>query len=364
MSDMSTVSLVILPIIFIIIVAIGIVGNTLVIVVIVKDQKMRKSSTNLLIINLAVADLVIMTFGIPEIVMFVLNRGWLLGEIACKFNRFVLVSALYSSVISLVVLCAERFIGIVFPLKVNDFCTRKKIICVIRAIWPISALCALPVALYNITMATGPGVEHCRIALPADTREESRRLSTVYRYIEAAVFYFTPILIQVVLYSITAQRLFSSNKQLSTKLGSKYRCEGTRKVKDSASDTIRARRGVVKMLVASVILYFISYSPVQAHLIYSTFARSGFLESWEFFSFTLILTHINSAANPILYGIFSQNFRRHFRRCLSSCVSCGAGGDMQRSGVRNGRYNSISDSRLLSTRSSVSSKMVTGISEV
>ena len=211
-------------------------------------------------------------------------------------------------------------------------------------------------------MATGPDIEHCRIALPASDRQQAKQLSLIYRYIEAAVFYFTPIMIQIVLYSITARRLFYSNKQLSTKLGSKYRVGDTGRKRDNASDTIRARRGVVKMLVASVILYFISYSPVQAHLIYSTFASSSFMESWEFFSFTLILTHINSAANPILYGIFSQNFRRHFRRCLSACVHCGRG-QGRRSGV-NGRYNSISDSRLLSTRSSVTSKMITGVSEV
>lgn len=87
---------------------IGIVGNILVIFVIFNDKKMRKSLTNMLIVNLAVADSIIMVFGIPEIVQFMLDRGWILGEAMCKIQRSVLVMSLYVSVLTLVALCIER----------------------------------------------------------------------------------------------------------------------------------------------------------------------------------------------------------------------------------------------------------------
>ncbi|XP_005091615.1 neuropeptide receptor 15 [Aplysia californica] len=350
---MSFASTVAFPLIFSIIVLVGIAGNCLVIVVILRDSKMRKSKTNLLIINLAVADVTIMTFGIPEIAMFVMNRGWLLGLTACKLNRFTLVFALYSSVISLVILCCERFIGIVFPFKVRELCTRKKIVGIIMVTWPVSALCALPVLLYNVTVQTGPNMEHCKILLPGSNK---RRSFLLYKYLEAAFFYFLPMLIQVVLYSITCKRLFSSNKQLSTKLqSSRYKTNGRNK--DDDSDTKKARIGVVKMLIASVSLYFISYSPLQIHLIYSTFARSSILQSWEFFAFVMIITHVNSAANPILYGIFSQNFRRNFRRCLHSGCKC------DQEGYLRARLDT-GDSRHMSTRSSSTSKMLTDVSKL
>ena len=53
---------------FFLIGAVGIVGNCLVVYAVVCDRKMRSSVTNLLITNLAIADLVIMVFGVPEIV--------------------------------------------------------------------------------------------------------------------------------------------------------------------------------------------------------------------------------------------------------------------------------------------------------
>ena len=58
--------------------------------------------------NLAMADFLIMLFGIPEIAQFVLNRGWLLGLALCKFQRFVLVVSLYASIMTLVAVCVER----------------------------------------------------------------------------------------------------------------------------------------------------------------------------------------------------------------------------------------------------------------
>ncbi len=87
---------------------VGIVGNSLVIFIILSDRKMRRSVTNLFIMNLAVSDLLIMMFGIPDIVMFMINRGWILGEHLCKVQRYVLVFSVYSSVATQVSVCIER----------------------------------------------------------------------------------------------------------------------------------------------------------------------------------------------------------------------------------------------------------------
>ena len=108
LSAAGTPELVSFSILFFVIGVIGITGNFLVIYAVVCDRKMRASVTNLLITNLAVADLLIMVFGIPEIIQFMINRGWILDRLSCKVNRFVLVVALYASVMTLVSICVER----------------------------------------------------------------------------------------------------------------------------------------------------------------------------------------------------------------------------------------------------------------
>lgn len=97
-----------LGLLFLIIGFVGLAGNALVIGAVLCSRKMRTSVTNLLITNIAFADLIIMAFGIPEITQFIMNKGWVLGEVPCKFNRYALVSSLYASVITLVAVCVER----------------------------------------------------------------------------------------------------------------------------------------------------------------------------------------------------------------------------------------------------------------
>ena len=99
---------VLLSLLFIAIGLVGLLGNSLVVAVILLDRKMRQSVTNIFIMNLAIADFLIMFLGVPEIVQFMMNRGWLLGEEFCRINRFILVCALYVSILSLVCVCAER----------------------------------------------------------------------------------------------------------------------------------------------------------------------------------------------------------------------------------------------------------------
>lgn len=61
-----------------------------------------------MIANVAIADVIILFFGIPEIVQFMINKGWLIDSDLCRIDRTILVCALYASVISSVALCIER----------------------------------------------------------------------------------------------------------------------------------------------------------------------------------------------------------------------------------------------------------------
>lgn len=104
----SSATLVLLSLLFFVIGITGICGNALVVFAVILNRKMRTSMTNLLITNLAMADLVIMILGVPETIQFMMDNGWTLQEVYCKVNRYILVTALYGSVLTLMALCVER----------------------------------------------------------------------------------------------------------------------------------------------------------------------------------------------------------------------------------------------------------------
>jgi hypothetical protein len=102
-----------LIIVFLIIVIAGFIGNILVLLSVFTNHiKIRRSSTNLLLVNMSCADLLILTFNLIDIVQFAIDRSWptawYLGLILCKFVRFFQVLGCYVSVETLFIISIER----------------------------------------------------------------------------------------------------------------------------------------------------------------------------------------------------------------------------------------------------------------
>ena len=139
----------------------------------------------------------------------------------------------------------------------------------------------------------------------------------IYKFSESGIFFLGPVIIQAVMYSVICKRLFVGTKELHRKQNVRTG-NGNQKEKDS--DAIKARKGVVKMLIASVLVYFISYAPTQVPLFYNVISPVPFSQNWSFLVLVMTLGYVNSAANPILYMIFSQKFRQKFFYVLVTCL--------------------------------------------
>ncbi|KAH7961576.1 hypothetical protein HPB52_010693 [Rhipicephalus sanguineus] len=80
--------------------------------------------------------------------------------------------------------------------------------------------------------------------------------------------------------------------------------------------SVKARRGVIKMLVAGVTVYFISFSPHQVLLLYNTLSSQRFEETWTYLIIVNMMAYTSSACNPLLYSVFSHKFRSKFLAIL------------------------------------------------
>lgn len=87
----------IVPIFFGLIGITGLLGNILVVVVVLSNQQMR-STTNLLIINLAMADLLFVIFCIPFTAVDYMLAYWPFGTIWCKMVQYLIGKWLQKSV--------------------------------------------------------------------------------------------------------------------------------------------------------------------------------------------------------------------------------------------------------------------------
>ena len=206
-----------------------------------------------------------------------------------------------------------RYIAIIHPIKAHIFCNKRRLVFVLGCIWPASWIAGLPTLLFNVVKQGHPNPEvkqcYCMIQFPVNHDS----VYIIFKFTESMLFYFLPMVLQVTLYCFISKHLFMGTDRL-------YRRVHVRDVNGASierfSEALQARRGVVKMLILSVFVYFLSYSPNQILLIWNTFSHKTFHENWSFLVFTMVIAYINSAANPIMYSIFSQNFRQCFKQVI------------------------------------------------
>lgn len=100
---------VVVPLFFGMIGILGLVGNSLVVVVVAANPEMR-STTNILIINLAVADLLFVIFCIPFTATDFVLPYWPFGNIWCKIVQYLIIVTAYASVYTLVLMSLDRLV--------------------------------------------------------------------------------------------------------------------------------------------------------------------------------------------------------------------------------------------------------------
>jgi len=82
-----------------------------VVLVVAANQQMR-STTNNLIINLAVADLLFIVFCVPFTGTDYVLPFWPFGNVWCKIVQYLIVVTAYVSVYTLVLMSLDRFLAV------------------------------------------------------------------------------------------------------------------------------------------------------------------------------------------------------------------------------------------------------------
>lgn len=142
--EISSLVRVTVPICFGIIAISGFFGNILVILVVCLNKQMH-STTNLLIVNLAVADLLFVVFCIPFTAADYVADTWPFGDLWCRIVQYLIVVTAFSSIYTLVLMSIDRFLAVVHPIRSRMLRTEKITKICIGAIWLVILTASLPV---------------------------------------------------------------------------------------------------------------------------------------------------------------------------------------------------------------------------
>ncbi|VDK45539.1 unnamed protein product [Anisakis simplex] len=277
--------------IFSAIVVVGVCGNIFVVSVILTDRKLLNSPINLFLLNLALADIGNLVSCCPDIAMFLYGTGWLLSPVLCPVLRFLEEYFLYASVLTQMSIGIERFMAICTPMRMQRFSRRTSALMIV-SVWVTAAMFASPYLMFHRVFVR-KAIAHCvwSPTLPAGTR-------VIFKYAECVVLYVLPLILLTVLYSIMSRVLWGNSTQI---------------VNESQQAIVLAlRRSVVKMLIISMLLYFICYSPIQGIFLTQIITKRDFQVSPAIRITLNALSFSSSSANPIVYIVCCRHFRSKF----------------------------------------------------
>ncbi|CAK9803371.1 Trissin receptor [Anthophora quadrimaculata] len=293
-------------------------GNMMVILVVTFSRRLR-SITNFFLANLAVADFCVGIFCVYQTLTNYLMNSWRLGDFLCKVYMFVHAFSYTASVLILVVVCVERYLAIVHPIKCRSVLTRSRLQLVIGLVWMISGVYASPRFFYVETVRNFLITGDVDIICIANIKKHNK---TLVDAVNLVFLYLLPLILMCCLYSRIGVGLWKSGATLGaspddvTRTGENGRI---RHVRTSSRNILRARRGVIRMLIAVVMMFAVCNFPQQARIAWrlwgSTYDQTSDFSTLLTLS-TFLVSYVNSCLNPLLYAFLSRNFQKGLRELL------------------------------------------------
>ncbi|CAH3121104.1 unnamed protein product [Porites lobata] len=278
----------------------GTLGNSLVIICVLINRSMR-STTNLFISSLAAADLIVTSTCMP--LFYVYNvltwPVWPFGKIGCRVLSYLVHMSVMASALSLLAISYDRLLSIFFPMKRLITVSRAKKM--VAFIWFVSPLLLLP-SLFHHDIHSEMGNDAKKVELCIESWSTIQDMHIYQMYRISCYFLF---LLQIsVVYFCIGYRLYTRQHP------------GEQTSQSRAKDLLNKRK-IIKMLFLVVALFALCWLPYMINKLLNIFPpRKGYVPPNVFVFVGNFLGLLNSVANPLVYAVLNNNFRKAFKNTL------------------------------------------------
>uniref|UniRef100_A0A8B9ITZ9 Neuromedin U receptor 2 n=1 Tax=Amazona collaria TaxID=241587 RepID=A0A8B9ITZ9_9PSIT len=291
-----------MALVYTLIFVVGVVGNFLVCLVILKHRNM-KTPTNYYLFSLAISDLLVLLFGMPlEVYEMWSNYPFLFGPIGCYLKTALFETVCFASILSVTTVSVERYIAILHPFRAKLESTRKRALRTIVVLWVLSVLFALPntgthgiMLQYFPNGTLIPGSATCTVVMPM-------WIYNCIVQITSFLFYVLPMGVISVLYYLMGLRVSSTLTVLSVSL---------------------AHSQVSVSAFVLVMVFAICWAPFHVDRLFFSFVVEWTEPLANVFNLIHVVSgvffYLSSAVNPIIYNLLSQRFRMAFLSVISPC---------------------------------------------
>ncbi|XP_030847087.1 G-protein coupled receptor moody-like [Strongylocentrotus purpuratus] len=198
---------------------VGIIGNSHVVLAVLLCQKLR-SSTNWLVVNLGMADLVTCLFLPFNVVAMLSKNGWPIAEWICVMTGGVTLTCLGTSIISLALIAHNRWVLLTRPrYTFYSIYSRRNIVAMVILSW------MYPLLLVIVPPMAGLGKLGYSENYKTCHQDTSLSNSNYYSLIAAVGVIVPASIIIVIMYVLIYRTVSSHNKALGKRLAESREAE-------------------------------------------------------------------------------------------------------------------------------------------
>lgn len=290
-------------------VILGIPGNVSAIIFVWKKSDGSLSPIIPFLLNLAAADLLVLTIYIPFYIAYeAADFEWPFGAFLCKAVFSLTHICMYASLATLTAIAVERYL-----ITFCDGIRRKTVKYVVIIIWVLAVCLSIPQMVYLKTIKIDPFEEFEEEELLEGERMEqgdSRYiceiewphpdLEKILQPIDAIILYLIPVSFIFVIY---------------VKIITKLRAIDRKQLPPARLVFVKQRQRAIRKMATIITIFALCHLPIHAfHLL-----RVFFFESWIvvvsaypwFFTLSVNLVLVTHVVNPLVYG------------SLHHCFECG-----------------------------------------
>lgn len=295
---------VIISVIYLVLFITAILGNVFVVYLVLRRPAM-KSPTNLLLVNMAAADILFAVFMFPLAVIRLHVRAlWIggpFGDFTCHVIFFMSHLPIAGSTTTLTFIAFERFFAIVYPYRTIRIFQKVWIITI--CIWLSSAVLMSPVGISAVTTEIN-GQMHCD--RDWSTFGDPVMMKRTFYDTTFVAMYAVPLLVIAVLYTAICRKLW------------KHNAPGQRGPLHAQQNNTIRKRQIITMLITIVIVFALCWLPTHAqHILLSYFPTLHARFPLAVMVSMNLFGHTNPAINPLILLGLNNRFRREFFKLLA-----------------------------------------------
>ncbi|XP_076150577.1 C-C chemokine receptor type 3-like [Alosa pseudoharengus] len=275
---------------------ISVLGNSLVLYIIYKYEKLS-TVTNIFLLNLVISDL-LFACCLPFNAVYHASE-WIFGRAMCKLVASLFSIGFYSSILFLTLMTFDRYLAVVHAITAAKQRRKAYAISSSVVVWVVSLASSVKEMILHDTLTDKQYGELCEnVGYDHDTLTKWK----LFGYYQQFFFFFLiPVAIVLYCYMRITMRV------LSTRMREKCRA--------------------VKLIFVIVLTFFICWTPYNIVILlkaleesFSTECPSDSLDYAHFI--TRNLAFLYCCISPLFYTFVGKKFQNHFRRMLARHIPC------------------------------------------